>query len=1049
MPLIDSVTTAVRRMLGTTNEVTIRRLWPLVEQTRKLEAGLQTLDDVVLRTRSAELRKRVTGGATLDSVLPEALALAREAADRRLGMWNALDPARGFPDDAWGADKALVDDLRARLATAAKIRTAQVAAQMAAIEARSKNLPPPAPYQPPGPIEEAWDLDLPASFYATVRRLYPESLPPFRMRAHDVQILGAIVLHNGRIAEMRTGEGKTLVASLTCYHNSLAGKGLHVITVNDYLAARDAAWNAPTLRFLGTTIGAIQSQMPSWVRKEIYQRDVVYGTNHEFGFDYLRDNLARSIEEQVQTRRNFAIVDEVDSVLIDEARTPLIISGPASGRMKIYEKAAEVAAQLVQDSDFEFDVKDRHVTLTESGQDRAAQLFGFASLWDSESMHIPHYLDNALKARCLYIRDKQYMIVADPQNKRDVVKIIDENTGRPMEGRRWSDGLHQAVEAKEKVQIQEETSTYATITLQNFFRLYDKLAGMTGTAMTEANEFNAIYKLEAVAIPPNRKVQRNDLADLIYGSEQEKFDAILHEVQDLNAIGQPILVGTISVLVSERLSEQFTRKGIPHNLLNARHHQREAEIVLNAGQFAAVTIATNMAGRGTDIVLGKISAEKAIKHWQDHDLMPKRLRADSPELDEATVGMWVAKFLEPKEAEKLPKDIQARLNAVNKRRRADGLHALPLPSSFLGGLDVRMLGGLRILGTERHDSRRIDNQLRGRSGRQGDPGSSRFYLSLDDDLWKRFANPTMAGLMRSMGLKGGIPIESPMVSKQVERAQKKIEEIHAGIRKNLLEYDQVMNSQRRQIYQQRQRVLLGQDLENTLARIYHDALDDLVQRTAADGTRGPALATRLAAAFTEEVALPAPPAESLPVKEGGDACRAVLESLVTTALAQRKADFGPEVFPQVLRMVLLEPIDRRWKDHLDAMEHLRQTIGLEGIGGKDPRLRYKEEGYKRFMQMNELIRADIARMLFRLQVQPRETPVTATAAGNLLAGGFAPRSAAAAAAPAIAAAPALAMASAAASAGPDTAVETAPAKPKPGDPCPCGSGRPYIACHGG
>ena len=1002
MPFLDTMTAVVKRVLGTSNDAMLRKLWPAVQLVTKLEHELQQLDDATLRERSAALRKRVIDGTSLDVVQVEALALAREAADRRIGMWNAIDPAKGFGDEHWGAAKAAVDEVRAKLASGT----------------------------------EPWDLDLPASAYAAIRTRHPKSAPPFRMRAHDVQVLGAMVLHSGKIAEMRTGEGKTLVASLTCYLNALGGRGVHVITVNDYLAARDAAWNAPTLRFLGITVGAIQNQQPPFLRKQIYACDVTYGTNNEFGFDYLRDNLARALDEQVQTRRSFAVIDEVDSVLIDEARTPLIISGPAIGRKQFYAQANEVALQLAAGADFEVDIKDRHITLSDTGIDKAAKLFGVPNLYDGDAMHLPHFLDNALKAHHLYHRDKEYLV------SNGQIKIIDEFTGRTMEGRRWSDGLHQAIEAKEAVETKEENQTYATITLQNFFRLYGKLAGMTGTAMTEANEFNAIYKLEVIAIPPNRQVVRTDLADLIYGSEREKYEAIVAEVEELHAIGQPVLVGTISVEVSERLSELLTRKGVPHEVLNARQHQREAEIVSKAGKFGGVTIATNMAGRGTDIVLGATTAQEAFKHWQAHELMPKRLTPnDSPEqIDEATLDLWVKKFVGEQDAEKMrgsPKD--QLLKAVNAKRRLSGFGPLPLPSVLRTGVDVRQIGGLRIVGTERHESRRIDNQLRGRSGRQGDPGSTRFYLSLDDDLMKRFAGPTMANLMRRMGLKDGIPIESPMVSRQVEKAQKKVEEYHYGIRKNLLEYDQVANSQRTIIYRQRVQVLEGKDLEKMLLGLYRKALDEVVQKTAEDGTRGNELAQRISDTVAKEFGLPAPATEAIPVKDGGDACLVMLMSLITTALEARKAEMG-EVYDHVMRFVLLDVIDRRWKDHLYAMDHLRHAIGLEGYAQKDPRMRYKEEGYRLFNTMTELINHEVARLFFRLQVQaqPPETE-GAGPAPHLEAAGF--KAAAAGEAPPRPLAPPR-------PAAPDLLGPGPTKRPAPTEPCPCGSGAQFRNCHG-
>jgi len=1018
MPFIESMTAVVKRVLGTNNEAMLRRLMPIVSQVNAFESELQQADDTALRARSAQLKQRVLAGATLDSVLPEAFALAREAADRRIGMWNAIDPKKGFPEDAWGEAKAAVDEVRAKLSGATPV--------------------------------PAWDLDLPASAYAAIRRQAPHSVPPYRMRAHDVQILGAIALHQGRISEMRTGEGKTLVASLTCYLNALGGRGVHVVTVNDYLANRDAMWNAPTFRFLGISVGALQNTMPPFQRKQAYCCDITYGTNSEFGFDYLRDNLARSLDEQVQTRRTFAVIDEVDSVLIDEARTPLIISGPAVGRKESYKQADEVAKQLVKDTDFEVDIKDRHITLSETGIDKAAKLFGVANLYDGEAMHLPHFLDNALKAHYLYNRDKEYLVA------NGLVKIVDEFTGRTLEGRRWSDGLHQAVEAKEGVEIREENQTYATITIQNFFRLYGKLAGMTGTAMTEANEFNAIYKLAVVAIPPNKRVQRKDNADLIFGSEKEKFEAILKEVEELHAIGQPVLVGTISVEVSERLSELLKRKGVPHNVLNARQHQREAEVVANAGQFSAVTISTNMAGRGTDIVLGAAKPSDAFKHWQAQGLMPKRLRPDddAAAIDEATLDLWAKRYLGEEDAAKLRGSPNEQvLQAINQRRRLNGFPELPMPSVFKHGVDVRLLGGLRIVGTERHESRRIDNQLRGRSGRQGDPGSSRFYLSLDDDLMKRFAGATMANAMRYLGLKDGIPIESGLVSRQVEKAQKKVEEIHYGIRKHVLEMDQVVNTQRSIIYRQRQQIIEGRELDQLLSSLYRKAVDELVQKAALDGVRGAALATRISETFAKEFGLSAPPPETIPVQEGGDACRDVLMKLVDAAIAQRRSEMG-EVFDHVLRFVMLDVIDRRWKDHLYAMDHLRHAIGLESYAQKDPRLRFKEEGYRLFVMMNELIQTEVAKIFFRLQVQKESAIQETSAAASLESAGFKPAAAAAAAAPAagkaaaLAPTPAILAATATGVAEMDLLAPASPRRPGANDPCPCGSGMTFKSCHG-
>ena len=837
------------------------------------------------------------------------------------------------------------------------------------------------------------------------------------------------MLHQGKIAEMKTGEGKTLVASLTCYLNALSDKGVHVITVNDYLASRDAAWNAPALRLLGVSVGAIQSQMASSLRQQVYAGDVVYGTNNEFGFDYLRDNLARSIDDQVQTRRAFAVVDEVDSVLIDEARVPLIISGPAERRKEHYAQANDVAKTLVPVTDFEVDIKDRHITLTDQGIDKAAKAFGVENLYDAGAMHLPHYLDNALKAHNLFHKDKEYLVGGGK------VQIVDEHTGRVLSGRRWSDGLHQAIEAKEGVAIEEESQTYATITLQNFFRLYDKLAGMTGTALTEANEFNAIYNLEVVAVPPNRPVIRADLPDLIFGSEKEKFEGIISEIEELHAVGQPVLVGTISVDVSERLSELFTRKGIPHNVLNARQHAREAEIVSKAGEFGAVTIATNMAGRGTDIKLGRTTSAEAFKHWQAHELIPKRLKPDSPELDEACIDLWTKKYLGEADAAKITAQTPAqKLAAINARRKQNGYPPLALPSTFReGSVDVRRLGGLRITGTERHDSRRIDNQLRGRSGRQGDAGSSRFYLSLDDDLMKRFAGPIISKLMRSMGLKDGVPIESGMVTRAVEKAQKRVEEYHYGIRKNLLEYDQVANAQRTLIYRQRQAILAGKDLEKQLSDTYSSYLDDLVQTAASDGMRGEQLATRVSSEVEKTIGLSVPAAE-IPVRAGGEACVARLMTQVQAEITKRR-EAQSEAFPFVLRYVLLDVIDRRWKDHLYYMDHLRHAIGLESYAQKDPKLRFKEEGFRLFTQMREMTKAEIARLFLRIEVQHAPPPDDESPAASLAAGGFAPR-------------PGGALAIESAPTATAMITPRAGGRPSPNDPCPCGSGSAFKHCHG-
>ncbi len=994
MAVLDHIIHLTRKVLGTGNEGVVRSYQSFVDRVTAEGPRLLELEDAALRELAADLRRRAGEGTPLAELRIEGFALVREVADRRIGIWNAItQPDLGFDD--WGEYEELVADVRKRLEQG----------------------------------EDMVSIDLPLGFYRRLREAYPESVPPFRMRAHDVQVLGAAVLDDGRIAEMRTGEGKTLSAIFAGFLNSLGGASVHVVTVNDYLATRDADWNRPVYNFLGTSVGAIRNDMDPLQRREVYALDVVYGTNNEFGFDYLRDNLKQRLDEQVQTRRDFAIIDEVDSVLIDEARTPLIISGPAESHEEWFVKANQVAAQMEEGegADYEVDIKDRHVTLTEEGMERAAKLFGVPSLYDADFMHLPHFLDNALKAHSLYTRDKEYLVQGGE------VRIIDEFTGRVLPGRRWSDGLHQAIEAKEGVRIQEESQTYATITLQNFFRIYDKLAGMTGTAMTEANEFNAIYKLQPVSIPTNRPVIRRDLADLIYGSEQEKFDAVVEAVGELHAIGQPSLVGTISVDVSERLSKAFKKKGVKHNVLNARQHQREAQVIAKAGSLGAVTIATNMAGRGVDIKLGAVDFEKLIKHWQRNRLVPKRLnhKNSDAELDEACTDLWAKRYLGDEEAEKLRgKEPTEILDAINRERKRQGFYPLQPPSAYRErGATIQDLGGLYIVGTERHEARRIDNQLRGRSGRQGDPGASRFYLSLEDDLMRRFAGDTMRKWMVGLGLKDGVPIESGMVSRQVEKAQKRVEEMHYGIRKNVLEYDQVANVQRKEVYRQRQLILENEDLDEFLLGYFAHGLDDMIQEAAADGIRGAELAERIAAGYAQLTGLSAPSREDIPVLKGGAACLAVLMEEVRGALDAKREELG-EDYATIQRMVLLETIDRRWKEHLYAMDHLRHAIGLEGYGHKDPKLRYKEEGFKLYQAMQEQIRTDVVRHFFRLEIRYRPPPEVMQAAdevggaeGALLAGGFVPSDVLGAG-----------------MAGGDT--------PAPDDPCPCGSGKPFKNCHG-
>jgi preprotein translocase subunit SecA len=717
------------------------------------------------------------------------------------------------------------------------------------------------------------------------------------MRHFDVQLLGGICLHQGKISEMATGEGKTLVATLPCYLNALAGRGVHVVTVNDYLAQRDRDWMAPLYEALGMTAGAIQSEMGSAERHQHYECDITYGTNNEFGFDYLRDNMKIRREEQVQRRgRHYAIVDEVDSILIDEARTPLIISGPAEKSTDKYHVANRVAKRLAKGRHFEVKEKERSIIFTEAGIEEAERLVGVKSFYVGKDMEWPHLIEQALRAHHLFHKDVHYLI--DNQE----VKIIDEFTGRALEGRTWSEGLHQAVEAKEGLPIRRENQTLATITLQNYFKLYEKLAGMTGTAMTEANEFFRIYNLEVVSIPTNRPCQRADEPDVVYRTAREKYHAIVEEIVEVNRQGRPILVGTTSVEKSELLSGMLKRRGIQHHVLNAKHHKKEAEIVKEAGQPGRVTISTNMAGRGTDIVLGPGVANK---------------------------------------------------------------------------------GGLHVSGTERHEARRIDNQLRGRCARQGDPGSSVFYLSLEDELMRRFAGERVSGILKRLGMKEGEEISHPWVTKSIERAQKKVEAYHFDIRKNLLEYDGVMNEQRRIVYEQRQAILEGEHLSEMvremMLRVVTDRVHYFLSQEAtpgsveADGTEieayDPVAALKEWLMRGYGIALPevAGDEERNPLKQADELIDAIMASY-DQIYAQRRAVNGEENMKRAERFILLMELDDKWKDHLYAMDQLRYGIGLRGYAQIDPKIAYKREGYEIFSEMLDSFRSSVTQLVLRVRV---------------------------------------------------------------------------------
>ncbi|MDI6759362.1 MAG: preprotein translocase subunit SecA [Candidatus Brocadiaceae bacterium] len=706
-------------------------------------------------------------------------------------------------------------------------------------------------------------------------------IPLFTMRPFDVQLLGGIVLHQGKIAEMATGEGKTLVAILPAYLNALTGRGVHIVTVNDYLAKRDRDWMGPVFEFLGMTAGAIQSHQEYKDKQQAYQCGIVYGTNSEFGFDYLRDNMRLGVEEQVQGGGlNYAIVDEVDSILIDEARTPLIISGPSEESTEKYYVADRISRRL-KDKHFQIKEKEKQVHLTDEGTVEVEHQLGIGSMYTGANMDWPHYIEQSLRAHHLFKLDRDY-IVKDGQ-----VVIVDEFTGRLMEGRVWSDGLHQAVEAKERQKIKEENQTLATVTLQNYFRVYKKLAGMTGTASTEASEFDKIYGLEVVVIPPNKSLHRTNFPDKVYRTEREKWNAIEEEIAEIHKSGRPLLIGTVSIERSEMLSERLQRRGITHEVLNAKHHEREAHIVAKAGQMGHVTVSTNMAGRGTDIILGE---------------------------------------------------------------------------------GVAGLGGLHVVGTERHEARRIDNQLRGRSGRQGDPGSSRFYVSLEDDLMRLFASERVSSILQRLGMEEGMAIEHSMVSNAIERAQKKVEEHNFEIRKHLLEYDEVMDEQRKTIYAWRQKCLEGKDLREDVLKMIRDSVLDEVDYYMGVKEEGESWDTKsllewFGTKFRAEVTL----------DEIADKTKEEIQGLLTTRAQelyqQRVREIGEEEVLRLEQILLLEKIDAKWKDHLYAMDHLKSGIGLRGYAQIDPRVEYKREALVMFEEMMFSIRAEIIDIFFKIKIE--------------------------------------------------------------------------------
>ena len=925
---------SIKRLFGSRNQRVLRRYGRIVAATNQLEKGLQALDDAALKAKTAEFRQLLAAGATLDSLIPEAFAVVREASRRTLGL-----------------------------------------------------------------------------------------------RHFDMQLVGGMTLHEGKIAEMRTGEGKTLVATLPAYLNALPARGVHIVTVNEYLAQRDSDWMAPVYRFLGMEVAVIRNGQTSDEKRAAYAADITYGTNNEFGFDYLRDNLAFRREDQVQRDLSFAVVDEVDSILIDEARTPLIISGPAEDSSELYTRINRLIPHLARQErvatddddggpgDYAVDEKARQVILTEDGHQKVEELMvkeGLIeegeSLYDAANIRLMHHLTAALRAHALFHRDVEY-IVRDGE-----IIIVDEFTGRTMPGRRWSDGLHQAVEAKEKVRIREENQTVASITFQNYFRLYEKLSGMTGTADTEAFEFQEIYGLEVVVIPTHKPMVRDDQADLVYLTQKDKFAAIIEDIKDCRQREQPVLVGTTSIETSEYLADLLQKDGVQHQVLNAKQHEREASVVAEAGRPGAVTIATNMAGRGTDIVLG------GNLEVEQRDLGP-----------EATEEM----------RDELRRDWQQRHDRV------------------------LALGGLRIIGTERHESRRIDNQLRGRAGRQGDPGSSRFYLAVEDNLMRIFGNPERTkGMLRGVGMKEGEAIESNLLSRQIERAQRKVEAQNFDARKSLLEYDDVANDQRRVIYQQRNQLMRADNISDALVDIRAEVVNNVISRhIAPESVEEQWDVDGLTAALAKEFGL------TLDIRKLVDdeptldeaGIRSRILGLVAEDYQRKFQTLDTTELHQLEKQLMLQQVDLHWKEHLAAMDYLRQGIHLRGYAQQNPKQEYKREAFGMFGDMLDQVKHEVItimararirtpdevaaeeaqrRMAQQLQYRHDEAPsamnpdaAAGPESGDAPADGRKPLQARPARAPAAPAAP---------------VAPVVRSTPKVGrnDPCPCGSGKKYKQCHG-
>jgi preprotein translocase subunit SecA len=907
------INTLLGKVFGTKNERVIKALMPNVAAINALEPEIAKLTDVELCAKTDEFRQRIQERLSklVRSPQNDAAAATNEEEEEA-----DLDRQKRLEKEEYDALQEVLDEI----------------------------------------LVEA---------FAVVREAGRRVL---NMRHFDVQLIGGMVLHGGKIAEMKTGEGKTLVATLPVYLNALSGRGVHVVTVNDYLAKRDSEWMGKLYRFLGLTVGVIVHDLDDAERRAAYAADVTYGTNNEFGFDYLRDNMKFDVKDCVQRGHNYAIVDEVDSILIDEARTPLIISGASEESTDKYyrvnriipklEKGEEIPgppgepAQLT--GDFVVDEKHRNITVTDEGWEKVEQLLGIGNIADPENWPLKHHVETAVKAHALYRKDVEYVI------KDGEVVIVDEFTGRMMPGRRWSDGLHQAIEAKENVKIERENQTLATITFQNYFRMFKKLAGMTGTAETEAAEFDKIYKLEVVVIPTNKTLLRIENPDIVYRTEKEKYYAVADEIQQLAAKSQPVLVGTTSVEKSERLSDLLKKKGLKHVVLNAKFHEREAEIVAQAGRKGMVTIATNMAGRGTDILLGGnpefMAKQEMVKKGIAQQLRVAQGKIEGPQEDGQT-----SIFYYNGNEFTVPTDKWT--EALNRyKAQTDVEHD-----------EVTQVGGLHILGTERHESRRIDNQLRGRAGRQGDPGSSRFYLALEDDLMRIFAKEWISNLLQKLGMEEGVPIESKMISRRIETAQKAVEAQHFESRKHLLEYDDVMNKQREAVYGLRRRLLEGMDQKDLILEDYVSAiLGELLEQHCPPKAHvddwnikalKDAIFTRFGVDFLAEGVKP----ETLSRPELGDA---IFDKLKQRYDAKEKL-IGPEAMRHHERMIMLSVIDQQWKDHLLSMDHLKEGIGLRGYGQHDPLVEYKRESFEMFEAMMQRFQEDTVRYLYLMQILER------------------------------------------------------------------------------